>query len=104
MNLYWVTTKDHVEDWFVVASNHMEAETFFADFEGYGFEDAIAEFIMAIPAEIGVGPEARHPYDTLLKQLGGEYVRSSPITVKLNGRIFQEGTLQLWSWNNTSEK
>ena len=28
MNLYWVTTEDHAEDWFVVANNAEEAEPF----------------------------------------------------------------------------
>ena len=25
MNLYWVTTNDHSEDWFIVANNEQEA-------------------------------------------------------------------------------
>jgi len=34
MNLYWVTTEDHAEDWFVVANNAKEAATFHEDVEG----------------------------------------------------------------------
>lgn len=35
MNLYWVTTEDHAEDWFVLARNAKEAGTLHEDMEGY---------------------------------------------------------------------
>lgn len=33
--LFWVTTEDHAEDWFVVADSQLNAEMFFDNFEGY---------------------------------------------------------------------
>ena len=52
MNLYWVTTKDYAEDWFIVANNAKEATTFREEMEGYDPGDATAEIIMEIPNEI----------------------------------------------------
>jgi hypothetical protein len=53
MNLYWVTTEDHAEDWFIVAHNGKEAATFHEDAEGYDLGDATAEMILEIPARWG---------------------------------------------------
>lgn len=33
MYLYWVTTEDHAEDWFIEASNAKDATRFHEDFE-----------------------------------------------------------------------
>jgi len=46
MNLYWVTTEDHAEDWFIVANNPQEAATFHEEMEGYDPGDATAEMIL----------------------------------------------------------
>lgn len=52
MKLYWVTTEDHAEDWFVVAYNAREASSYHEDVEGYEPRDATAEMVMEIPNEI----------------------------------------------------
>ena len=48
MNLFWVTTSDHGEDWFVIAHSAQEAATFHKDVEGYDPGDATAEMIMPV--------------------------------------------------------
>jgi len=49
MNLYWVTTEDHAEDWFVLANSAEEAAIFHEDTEGYANWDTMAEMILKIP-------------------------------------------------------
>ena len=49
MKLYWVTTEDHEEDWYVVAISAKEAAKFHEDMEGYDPGDAIAEALLDIP-------------------------------------------------------
>ena len=48
MELFWVTTEDHDEDWFVVASSAEEASRFHEDAEGYDPGDATAEEILSL--------------------------------------------------------
>lgn len=92
MNLYWITTEDHEEDWFIIATNVAEAEKFFEKYEDYNPGDATAEAIMAIPEKVRVRYKAHHPHERVIRQLGGTYLQESPRTVQLNGRTFQEGT------------
>ena len=40
MNLYWVETDDHDEDWFIVAGSSEAAEKWFELAEGYDPSDA----------------------------------------------------------------
>lgn len=82
--LYWCTTPDGDEDWFVVARSAREARTFHEDAEGYSRGDAHAERIMALPGELRVaggwrnGPEGKTcvqagwPSDELLVACGAE--------------------------------
>jgi hypothetical protein len=52
--LYWCTSPDGDEDWFVVVESAREACRFHEDGEGYDVGDADAERIMALPAELRV--------------------------------------------------
>jgi len=36
VTLYWVSTADHDEDWFIFAKSTRSAAKFHADYEGYG--------------------------------------------------------------------
>ena len=65
MNLYWVTTEDHDEDWFVVASSAEEAAEFHEKEEGYGAGDAEAEKVLDIPDDVTV--DAEYPSNDFLK-------------------------------------
>ena len=93
MNLYWVTTPDHDEDWFVVAGSAKLAAKFHEDAEGYDPGDARAEALMTIPE--GLSAESGWPTKRLITALGGRYLsQDSPRVVELNGRKFCEGMMQ----------
>ena len=82
--LYWCTTPDGDEDWFVVASTAALARRFFADYEGYSRGGAHAARVMRLPDELQQehgwkdGPQGRlwkdsgWPSDALLVSCGGE--------------------------------
>ena len=93
MKLYWVTTEDHEEDWFVVAISAKEAAKFHEDMEGYNPGDAIAEAILDIPEEISA--EIGWPSDEFLKALGATFLCDSPSrVVEISGRKFCEGLME----------
>ena len=93
MKLFWVTTEDHDEDWFVVASNAEEASKFHEDMEGYDPGDAIAEEILSIPENIPAEPG--WPSDELLMAVGAKFIIENPSrVVEINGRKFSEGLLE----------
>jgi len=92
MKLYWVTTEDHEEDWFVIAISEKEAAKFHEDMEGYDPGDAIAEAILDIPEEIPA--EISWPSDEFLKALGATFICDSPSrVVEISGRKFCEGLM-----------
>jgi hypothetical protein len=82
--LYWCTTPDGDEDWFVVARSAAEAARFHESAEGYASGDARAERVAALPgallvkagwrdgAEGMVHTEAGWPSEALLLAAGGE--------------------------------
>ncbi len=93
MNLYWVTTEDHHEDWFIIASSPEEACKFHENNEGYNPGDAKAEKVLSIPSAISM--ETGWPSEELLIQLGGKHIRKdNGRVVEINGRKFSEGMLQ----------
>ena len=92
MKLYWVTTEDHDEDWFVVATNAKEAASFHENMEGYDPGDATAEAILDIPEEIPA--EIGWPSDEFLKTVGAIFICDGPTrVVEISGRKFCEGLL-----------
>ena len=93
MKLYWVTTEDHDEDWFVVAKSSREAARFFENFEGYDPGDAAAEAVLEIPGDMGA--EKGWPPDELLEALGARSLTSDGTrVVEIGGRRFAEGLLE----------
>jgi hypothetical protein len=93
MKLYWVTTDDHDEDWFIVASSAEEASKFHEDEEGYDPGDAMAEEILVIPE--GVSAETGWPSDELLLELGAKFLHNDQFrVVEIAGRKFCEGMLE----------
>ena len=93
MNLYWVTTEDHAEDWFVVAINAKEATAFHEFMEGYEAGDAIAEMVMEIPNEIirDIG----WPSDEVLRSCGANILVEEPArVVEIGKRRFCEGLME----------
>ena len=93
MKLFWVTTEDHDEDWFVVASNPEEVSRFHEDAEGYDPGDATAEEILSIPENIPADPG--WPSDEFLVAVGAKFITENPPrVVEINGRKFSEGLLE----------
>lgn len=93
MNLYWVTTEDHDEDWFIVANNAEEAAAFHEYAEGYNPGDVEAEMIMEIPE--GVTEDVDWPSDEVLQSCGARIVVDGPThVVKIEDRAFCEGLLE----------
>lgn len=93
MNLYWVTTEDHEEDWFVVANNEKEASIFHEDVEGYSPGDATAEMIVKIPD--GVKVNTGWPSDEVLKSCGANFLTTGLTrVVEIGNRRFCEGLME----------
>jgi hypothetical protein len=93
LKLYWVTTEDHHEDWFVAAPSAAAAERFFEEAEGYGSGEANADEIIAMPeadpSEVG------WPSHERLTAHGARILREeTPRAVEIGGRTFGEGMLQ----------
>src|SRR5580704_16347119 len=98
INLYWVTTHDHDEDWFIFARTSRSAASYHEDCEGYDNGDAKARLIIArvqLP-EYEQGPPPCHAQIADLIALGFEIVGSDPNQrgVRFNGELFVEGYLQ----------
>ena len=109
--LYWCTTEDHDEDWFVVAATAADAARFHEDSEGYDEGDATAELVCVLPpsAEAGLAdPEAHWPSQQTLTACGAELLPNVPQdgdaelrrqmgsgarVVRLAGRIYVEGDI-----------
>ena len=114
--LYWCTTPDGDEDWFVVASSARAARSFHERAEGYDSGDAGAERVVRLPPTLvrngaWSDPEsddwcttAAWPSDALIAACGGEVVPldSDDLRVSMGivckmvrfaGRVFQPGDL-----------
>lgn len=93
MYLCWVTTEDHGDDWFIVASNAQEAIRFHEDIEGYNIGDATAEMIMKIPE--GLTTEVGWPSEEILRACGAN-IQTHGLTriVEIGDRKFCEGLLE----------
>jgi hypothetical protein len=93
--LYWCSTPDHDEDWFVVARDATEAARYLEEAEGYGSGEASAELLREVPDEwrhAGTGWPARE----LLLACGAEILsepEAGPRIVRLGDRVFVEGDL-----------
>jgi hypothetical protein len=93
MKLYWVTTEDHDEDWFIVASSAEEASEYHEKMEGYNPGDAMAEEILDIPDNVVA--EAGWPSDELLIGVGAKFLLNDQSrVVEIAGRKFCEGMLE----------
>ena len=93
MILYWVTTEDHYEDWFVLAPSPVEATQYFENYEGYNPGDAEAEEILGISDDLQV--EKGWPSRELLETLGFKYLSDDNTRViEFYGRKFVEGAME----------
>lgn len=93
MRLYWVTTEDHCEDWFILACNEIEATKLHENMEGYDNGDALAEWVLDIPGHMGA--EEGWPPEELLLELGAKFLQNDAArVVEISGRKFCEGLLE----------
>ena len=96
IKVYWVTTDDHDEDWFVLARTGRTAESYHIQYEGYEPGEARAELILRAGINPIPGPIPRHAQLQDLQMLGFEILNSDPNgrCVRRNGRTFLEGHLE----------
>lgn len=98
MNLYWVTTPDGCENWFVFAKTKKLAEEFHENAEGYDLNDATAKKICKIPTVLYdksdlLLEESGWPSHELLKKLGGKFdSEDNPRLINFFGKVYIEGT------------
>jgi hypothetical protein len=93
MNLYWVSTEDHAEDWFVIANTAEEAASFHVNVEGYDPGDATAERILEIPE--GITTDVGWPSDEVLLSCGANIIADGLArVVEIEGRKFGEGLME----------
>lgn len=93
LKLYWVTTEDHDEDWFIVASSPEQAAECQEDMEGYDPGDATAEEVLDIPETVHA--EVGWPSKELLLAVGAKVLFNDQTrVVEINGRKFCEGILE----------
>ena len=98
MKLYWVTTQEHDEDWFVFAESARQARAFHEDCEGYDKGDAHSRLIVSKVTlkEFQNGAPPCHAQFQDLFQIGFKNAGTTPNRrgVKFNGEIFREGILE----------
>jgi hypothetical protein len=93
MKLYWVTTEDHHEDWFMIAPSTNEAAKLYEEFEGYDMGAASAQEILGIPDNLQV--ESGWPSEDILLSLGAIFIqKDEPRIIEINGKQFTEGMLE----------
>jgi hypothetical protein len=103
LQLYWVTTEDHDEDWFVVAANPHEAARCFEQNIGYDRGDATANKVLDVPPDMTIDPADPDwferwpgwPSDDGLITLGARFIsHDSPRVVVIAGQTYAEGTME----------
>ena len=97
LKLYWCTTPDGDEDWFIVAHTLTQAALEHARAEGYDDDDASADFIMTLPHALQAHGDdlLGWPDHDVLRACGATFVREeTPRVVELGGRTFAEGLLE----------
>jgi hypothetical protein len=98
IKLYWCTTDDHDEDWFIFAESARRARAYHENYEGYGAGDAQARLIVrnVTLERFQNGTPPCHAQFQDLVQLGFDVDGKTPNRrkVKFNGEIFREGILE----------
>ena len=98
IKLYWVTTSDHGEDWFIFSYSARQARSYHEDYEGYGKGDANSRLIVSNVTlkEFMNGTPPCHAQFQDLCQIGFKNAGSIPNRRRAgcNGEIFREGILE----------
>lgn len=89
MNLYWVTTEDHADDWFIAANNAEEAISFHAAICWYDHDLVNAETVIGIPKKMDM--HVGWPSMKELESLGANIiVNKFPRVVEFRGKRYFE--------------
>ena len=98
VKLYWVTTADHDEDWFIFANSARQARSFHENYEGYGVGDARARLIVRDVrlTKFMNGEPPCHAQMRELLALGFKDDGSIPNqrSVRFEGKTYTEGILE----------
>jgi len=98
VNLYWVTTDDDSENWFIFARRRRSAESYHENYEGYNAHDATARTILTNVqlAEYEAGPPPCHARIKDLQALGFEILDRPEYerAVRFRGELFFEGGME----------
>jgi len=98
IKLYWVTSEDHDEAWFLFAESAKSARAFHEDYEGYGKGDARSRLIVfdVRLTKFTNGEPPCHAQMRELFALGFEDAGSVPSqrSVRFEGKVFTEGALE----------
>jgi hypothetical protein len=98
IKLYWVTTADHVEDWFIFAESARRARSYHEHYEGYDKGNAHSRLIVSnvTVKEFQNGTPPCHAQFQDLSQIGFQDAGTSPNRRRAgyNGEIFREGILE----------
>src|ERR1035437_8838623 len=96
VKLYWVTARDHVEDWFIFAESARQARAYHERHEGYDKGDAHSRLIVS-NVTLKEFQNGTPPCNAQFQDLVGfENAGTIPNRrgVKFNGEIFREGILE----------
>ena len=98
VKLYWCTTADHDEDWFIFAENARSAKRFHEYYEGYGAGDAQAR-LMVRDVRLNKFTNGTPPCHAQMRELfalGFEDAGSVPDRrkVRFEGKTYTEGILE----------
>ena len=98
IKLYWCTTQDHDEDWFILAESARSAKRYHEYYEGYGAGDARARLIVRDVrlTKFTNGEPPCHAQLRELFALGFEDAGSVPNqrSVRFEGKTYIEGILE----------
>jgi hypothetical protein len=97
LKLYWCTTTDGDEDWFIVAHTATQAALEHARAEGYDDAEASAELIAILPEELQARGDdlLGWPDHDVLRACGAHFLREeTPRVLEFGGRKFTEGMLE----------
>ena len=97
LKLYWCSTPDGDEDWFIVAHTAAQAALEHARTEGYDDSDASAQLVAVLPDELQARGDdlLGSPDHDLLRACGARFLHEeTPRVLELGGRQFIEAMLE----------
>lgn len=101
--LYWCSTSDHGEDWFIVARSAATARKIHELEEGYAGKEASSEYVCRLPKRFQNSDQFKEdggwPDEEMLIACGARYLHHGPEVLlfpdnpKFAGRYFVEGCM-----------